>query len=79
MNRNLKITPMTRYDELPELLTPKESCAFTGLSRNALYSAIRTRKLPTIRIGRTFYIPRACFERPAHEAQRRCEVQEVER
>jgi len=44
-------------------LTVKEAAKLLGLSRNAVYEAARTGKIPVLKIGRRFLIPRVPFER----------------
>lgn len=47
-----------RYDELPDVLTPKEVQAFLRLGRNATYAALQAGKIRSIRNGQKFLIPK---------------------
>jgi excisionase family DNA binding protein len=46
-----------RYDDLPEVLTPKEVQAFLRLGRNAIYAALQDGKIRSVRVGQKFLIP----------------------
>jgi excisionase family DNA binding protein len=49
---------MKHSDEERLTLTVKEAASALGISRNSVYEAIRTERLPTIRLGRRVMIPR---------------------
>jgi excisionase family DNA binding protein len=61
----MEITRQTRFDELPELLTPEEARAVLGISRNGVYELLRRNELPHTRYGRLIRIPRSALQRPA--------------
>jgi excisionase family DNA binding protein len=50
-----------RYDDLPEVLTPKEVRAFLRLGRNAIYAALQGGKIRSVRVGQKFLIPKAAL------------------
>jgi excisionase family DNA binding protein len=56
------ITRCTRYEDLPELLTIEEFCAWTSTSRNAAYSLVHSGALDAVRFGRTIRIPRRALD-----------------
>jgi len=45
------------------VLTVADVIAATGLSRGAVYDAVRRREIPSVRVGRRVLIPRHAFER----------------
>lgn len=45
------------------VLTVKQARLQLGLSRSLMYEAVRTRQIPSIRIGRRILIPRAALEK----------------
>ena len=50
-----------RYDDLPDVLTPKEAQAFLRLGRNAIYAALQDGKIRSVRVGQKFLIPKAAL------------------
>ena len=50
-----------RYDELPDVLTPKEAQAFLRLGRNATYAALQDGRIRSVRLGQKFLIPKAAL------------------
>jgi excisionase family DNA binding protein len=55
------ITRYTPLSELPEFLSPHEARAFLDVSRAAIYDALRTGSLPSIRVGRLIRIPKSAL------------------
>lgn len=51
-----------RKTRLPATYTPGELAVVLGISRNGVYSALRTGTIPNVRIGRRFVIPRAAVQ-----------------
>jgi excisionase family DNA binding protein len=49
------------YDQLPDILTPKEAQAFLRLGRNAIYAALKGGKIRSVRVGQKFLIPKAAL------------------
>lgn len=47
----------------PVVLTVKQVMSELGMSKNAVYAALATKQIPSIRIGSKILIPRAQFER----------------
>ncbi len=52
---------ISRYDELPDVLTPKEAQAFLRLGRNATYAALQDGRIRSVRHGQKFLIPKAAL------------------
>ncbi len=46
------------YENLPEVLTPKEVQAFLRLGRNAVYAALQDGKIRSVRHGQKFLVPK---------------------
>ena len=46
------------YDQLPDVLTPKEVQAFLRLGRNATYAALQSGRIRSVRHGQKFLIPK---------------------
>jgi excisionase family DNA binding protein len=51
-------TRIIRYDDLPDVLTPKEAQVFLRLGRNAIYAALQGGKIRSVRHGQKFLIPK---------------------
>lgn len=47
-----------RFEDLPEVLTPKELMLYLRIGRDAVYSALQSQTIRNIRIGQKFVIPR---------------------
>jgi excisionase family DNA binding protein len=58
------VTRFTKYEDLPELLTPEEARQFLGLGRTGIYEAIRTGRLASVRFGRLIRVPRSALQPP---------------
>lgn len=55
---------MTRYDEMPDLMTVDEVCRLLRLSKNTVYDMIRGKEIPSIKVGRQIRVPkRALIEK----------------
>lgn len=52
-----------KVKENAELLTPEEARPSSRLGKNAFYAAIHRGDIPSVRIGRKIFIPRARYER----------------
>ena len=50
-----------RYDELPDVLTPREVQGFLRLGRNATYAALQDGRIRSVRLGQKFLIPKAAL------------------
>lgn len=50
-----------RFDQLPDVLTPKEVQAFLRLGRNATYAALQDGRIRSVRYGQKFLIPKAAL------------------
>ena len=59
---------MTIHNGEPLVYTPDEARKLLKISRGLMYEAIRTRQIPSIRVGRRILIPRISLERLLNEA-----------
>jgi Helix-turn-helix domain len=50
-----------RFTELPDVLTPRDLIAFLPIGRNAVYDALRTRAIKSIRVGHRLLITKAAL------------------
>ena len=55
VNRN------TSFEDLPELLRPREVRAFLGVSPDTIYRAIQNGELPHRRIGNNIFVPKSAL------------------
>ena len=63
MTKNAElITRWTRFEDLPEFLSPDEVMAFLGLGRGLVYDLLHTGALPTVRFGRLFRVHREALK-----------------
>lgn len=46
-----------------QVMTVEEVAAALGLSRNSAYAAVADGQIPSIRIGRRIFVPKAAFHR----------------
>jgi excisionase family DNA binding protein len=46
-----------RQDQLPPTMSVQEAADFLGVGKNAVYEAVRTGKVPSLRIGRRIRVP----------------------
>lgn len=62
-NRRRRVRKATnvRYDELPDVLTPRGAQAFLRLGRNAIYAALQDGRIRSVRLGQKFLIPKAAL------------------
>lgn len=47
-----------RYDQLPDVLTPREVQSFLRLGRNATYELLKDGTIRSVRLGQKYLIPR---------------------
>jgi len=59
----MPITPHTKIEELPQVLTDEEWRTFMRIGRSSAYDLIRQGILPVIRLGRTVRISREAVMR----------------
>jgi|HubBroStandDraft_6_1064221.scaffolds.fasta_scaffold705183_2 excisionase family DNA binding protein len=52
-------TRVTRYEDLPDVLTPAEVQGFLRIGRNAIYAALQDRKIRSVRVGQKYLIPKS--------------------
>ncbi len=57
-NTNNTINRETLFENLPELLRPKEVTDFLGVGRNCVYEAIKSGDLPSRKIGGVLFVPK---------------------
>jgi excisionase family DNA binding protein len=50
-----------RFAELPDILTPQDLFAFLPIGRNAVYDALKTHKIKSVRVGQKFLITKAAL------------------
>jgi excisionase family DNA binding protein len=50
-----------RFAELPDILTPQDLFAFLPIGRNAVYDALKSQKIKSIRVGQKFLITKAAL------------------
>jgi hypothetical protein len=50
-----------RFAELPDVLTPRDLIAFLPIGRNAVYDALRTRAIKSVRVGQKLLITKAAL------------------
>ena len=55
------LTRWTRYEDLPEFLTPAECRAYLNISRNGIYDLLRRGAIPHRRFGRIIRIPKTAL------------------
>ncbi len=60
-NPALRKTRIIRYEDLPDVLTPKEAQVFLRLGRNAIYAALQDGKIRSTRVGQKFLIPKSAL------------------
>ncbi|MGB8267170.1 MAG: helix-turn-helix domain-containing protein [Candidatus Velthaea sp.] len=48
-----------RFADLPEILTPRELIEFLPIGRNAVYDALKTGAIKSIRVGQKFLVAKA--------------------
>ncbi len=60
-HRRVRKAASVRYDELPDVLTPKEAQAFLRLGRNATYAALQDGRIRSVRHGQKFLIPKTAL------------------
>lgn len=51
----------TQFAELPDVLTPRDLMAFLPIGRNAVYDALRTRAIKSVRVGQKLLIIKAAL------------------
>ena len=52
------INRKTKYDDLPEYLTPGDFCSYLGLGRTTIYALIERGEVPCKKFGRRIFIPK---------------------
>ncbi|MGB8909096.1 MAG: helix-turn-helix domain-containing protein [Candidatus Cybelea sp.] len=50
-----------RFAELPDVLTPRDLIAYLPIGRNAVYDALRTRAIKSVRVGQKLLITKAAL------------------
>lgn len=52
---------MLTYDELPDVLTPQHLIEYLPMGRNAIYEALKSHIIPSVRIGQKYLITKAAL------------------
>jgi excisionase family DNA binding protein len=60
----VKFTRQTPIEDLPQLLSVEEFCAYTKIGRSAAYDLIRRGAIEYVRFSKIIRIPRRVLERP---------------
>ena len=55
------VNRFTRYEDLPEFLTPEEARQFLGLGKTGIYEALKNGRLASVRFGRLIRVPRSAL------------------
>jgi excisionase family DNA binding protein len=58
-----RITRDTKWEMLPDYLTPEEARAYLNLGRTTLYDLVKRGKLPAVRFGKVLRIPREALKK----------------
>ena len=61
---NMMIERTTKFQDLPELLTPAEVRRYLGVGRTTVYDLIQKGELPSKRFGRLLFIPKHALSSP---------------
>jgi len=56
-----------RFDDLPEMVTVEEVCAYLRVSRNVGYELVRTGAIRSVKYGRLIRVPKAALREGANE------------
>jgi excisionase family DNA binding protein len=60
-NPAFRKTRIIRYEDLPDVLTPKEAQVFLRLGRNAIYAALQDGRIRSVRYGQKFLVPKTAL------------------
>ena len=52
----------TARKQLPDVLTPRQVMGYLQLGRDSVYQLLSSGALPSVRIGRTYRVPRRSLE-----------------
>jgi excisionase family DNA binding protein len=55
------VAPAPHFAELPDVLTPQDLIAFLPIGRNAVYDALKTQKIKSVRVGQKFLITKSAL------------------
>jgi excisionase family DNA binding protein len=58
-----KITRKTKYEMLPDYLTPDEARSYLNLGRTTLYDLVKRGELAAVRFGKILRIPREALKK----------------
>jgi len=50
-----------RFEELPELLTPKDLISYLPIGRDSVYTALKSQAIRNVRVGQKLLITRAAL------------------
>lgn len=65
----MKIDRTTRWEDLPDWLSPEEARRYLGIGRSTIYDALAKGQMAHRRFGRRILIPRSALPRPARDAK----------
>ncbi len=49
------------FEDLPDVLTPRDLRDFLPIGRNAVYEILRTERIRSVRVGQKFMIPKGAL------------------
>jgi excisionase family DNA binding protein len=50
-------------EALPAFLSPEEFCEYLSLGRSTVYDLLRRGEIPSLKLGRSYRIPKSVLER----------------
>lgn len=50
------------FDELPEIMTPAHLIAYLPLGRDAVYAALKSGAIRSVRVGQKFLVPKTALK-----------------
>jgi len=50
-----------RFEDLPEILTPQHLVNYLPIGRDAVYAALKSRAIPSVRLGQKFLVTKAAL------------------
>ncbi len=54
----MTVDRQTKFEDLPELLTVEEVCAYLGIGRTTVYGLVQTDTIQHLRFGHRIWIPK---------------------
>lgn len=50
-----------RFEDLPQILTPKHLIDYLPIGRDAVYTALKSQAIPNVRLGQKFMVTKAAL------------------